>query len=127
MLRLYMRAKLREVEALTDAVAQQFAASAKTHSEVPMPGYTHMQKAMPTTVGVWLGSFSDALRDSTRITKGTMDLVNQNPLGSAAGFGINHLILDRQKTTELMNFDRLQDNLMYCGCALLGRKVHAHQ
>merc|ERR1711959_442818 len=76
---------------------------------------THMQKAMPTTVGTWLGSFSDALQDSDRITKGTRDLVNQNPLGSAAGFGINHLILDRQKTTELMNFDRLQENVMYCG------------
>merc|ERR1719453_1056852 len=80
-----------------------------------MPGYTHMQKAMPTTVGVWLGSFCDALKDADRVTGSTTGLVNQNPLGSAAGFGINHLTLDRQKTTELMNFDRLQENVMYCG------------
>merc|ERR1719504_627417 len=70
---------------------------------------------MPTTVGVWLASFSHALQDCDRITKGTRDLVNQNPLGSAAGFGINHLVLDRKKTTELMNFERLQENVMYCG------------
>merc|ERR1740138_866553 len=70
---------------------------------------------MPTTVGVWLGSFCDALRDADRVTASTTGLVNQNPLGSAAGFGINHLVLDRQKTTELMKFDRLQENVMYCG------------
>merc|ERR1719482_1351605 len=115
MLRLYMKSRLQEFSELAVSVANQFAAQAKLHQDVPMPGYTHMQKAMPTTVGMWLGSFSDALQDSDRITKGTRDLVNQNPLGSAAGFGINHLILDRQKTTELMNFDRLQENVMYCG------------
>jgi len=80
-----------------------------------MPGYTHMQKAMPTTVGVWLGSFCDALRDADRVTTSTTGLVNQNPLGSAAGYGINHLVLDRQKTTELMQFERPQENVMYCG------------
>lgn len=115
MLRLYMKSRLQEFAELAVSVANKFAEQAKLHHDVPMPGYTHMQKAMPTTVGVWLGSFSHALQDSDRITKGTRDLVNQNPLGSAAGFGINHLVLDRQKTTELMNFDRLQENVMYCG------------
>jgi len=115
MLRLYMKTRLQEFAELSNSVASKFSDLAKLHQDVPMPGYTHMQKAMPTTVGTWLGSFSDALRDADRVTQGTRDLVNQNPLGSAAGFGINHLVLDRKKTTELMNFERLQENVMYCG------------
>merc|ERR1711988_1369026 len=115
MLRLYMRSTLREFSGLTCSVAEKFADLPKKYKDVPMPGYTHMQKAMPTTVGVWLGSFCDALRDADRVTSSTTGLVNQNPLGSAAGYGINHLVLDRQKTTELMQFDRLQENVMYCG------------
>merc|ERR1711904_556978 len=70
---------------------------------------------MPTTVGTWLQSFCHALRDSDHIMKSTLTLVDQNPLGSAAGFGVNHLLLDRKKTTELMKFDRCQENVMYCG------------
>merc|ERR1712072_947302 len=115
MLRLYMRSKLQEFAALTANVAKGFAVKAKDHCDVPMPGYTHMRKAMPTKVGIWLESFFHALQDSDRILKSTLALVNQNPLGSAAGFGINHLELDRKKTTELMKFDRCQENVMYCG------------
>merc|ERR1719183_2133620 len=115
MLRLYMRSKLKEFATLTANVAKGFATKAKDHADVPMPGYTHMQKAMPTKVGIWLESFSHALQDSDCILRSTLDLVNQNPLGSAAGFGVNHLTLDRKKTTELMSFDRLQENVMYCG------------
>jgi argininosuccinate lyase len=115
MLRLFMRAKLKEFDALTDVVAQKFAALSKTHADIPMPGYTHMQKAMPTTVGVWLESFCHAFQDARQVMQSTIKLVDQNPLGSAAGFGINHLTLDRKKTTELMKFDRLQENVMYCG------------
>merc|ERR1719379_736686 len=110
-----MRSVLQDFSGLTTSVAEKFADLAKKYQDVPMPGYTHMQKAMPTTVGVWLGSFCDALRDADRVTTGTTGLVNQNPLGSAAGYGINHLVLDRQKTTELMQFERLQENVMYCG------------
>merc|ERR1719506_794466 len=115
MLRLYMKSRLQEFAELTVSVANKFAEHAKLHHDVAMPGYTHMQKAMPTTVGVWLQSFSHALKDSDRIIQSTISMIDQNPLGSAAGFGINHLTLDRKKTTELMKFDRLQDNVMYCG------------
>merc|ERR1712178_102876 len=94
MLRLYMRSKLQEFSGLTGSVADKFDELSKKYQDVPMPGYTHMQKAMPTTVGVWLGSFCDALRDADRITTSTTGLVNQNPLGSAAGYSINHLVLD---------------------------------
>lgn len=115
MLRLFMRDKLKDCGALVTSVAEKFGEGSKKHSTVPMPGYTHMQKAMPTTVGVWLESFGHALQDAQGIINSTQKLINQNPMGSAAGFGINHLVLDRQKTTELMQFERLQTNVMYCG------------
>merc|ERR1719253_540804 len=115
MLRLYMRSKLKDIATLATNVAKKFVDKGKQHSEVPMPGYTHMQKAMPTKVGIWLESFSHAFQDSDCILQSTLAMVNQNPLGSAAGFGINHLVLDRQKTTELMKFDRCQENVLYCG------------
>merc|ERR1719265_2509176 len=104
-----------EFATLTASVAEKLAVAAKANEKVAMPGYTHMQKAMPTTVGTWLESFSHALKDSDRVIQSTISMIDQNPLGSAAGFGINHLILDRKKTTELMNFERLQENVMYCG------------
>merc|ERR1719265_316725 len=104
-----------EFATLTASVAEKLAVAAKANEKVAMPGYTHMQKAMPTTVGTWLESFSHALKDSDPVIQSTISMIDQNPLGSAAGFGINHLTLDRKKTTELMNFDRLQENVMYCG------------
>merc|ERR1712014_523316 len=60
-------------------------------------------------------SFAHAFMDAGKVIQSTLTLVDQNPLGSAAGSGINHLTLDRKKTTELMKFDRLQENVMYCG------------
>merc|ERR1719265_762799 len=104
-----------EFATLTASVAEKLAVAAKANEKVAMPGYTHMQKAMPTTVGTWLESFSHALKDSDPVIQSTISMIDQNPLGSAAGFGINHLTLDRKKTTELMQFDRLQENVMYCG------------
>jgi len=62
-----------------------------------------------------LESFYHAFQDAGKIIQSTLTLVDQNPLGSAAGFGINHLTLDREKTTQLMKFDRLQENVLYCG------------
>merc|ERR1719265_1635272 len=104
-----------EFATLTASVAEKLAVAAKANEKVAMPGYTHMQKAMPTTVGTWLESFSHALKDSDPVIQSTISMIDQNPLGSAAGFGINHLTLDRKKTTELMKFDRCQENVMYCG------------
>merc|ERR1712203_1065144 len=82
---------------------------------VRMPGYTHMQRAMPATVGMWLGSFAAGLRDSRHAIQGAINVLDQNPLGSAAGFGINGLKLDREETAKQLNFSRVQENPMYCG------------
>merc|ERR1712241_1278469 len=88
---------------------------AEMHKGVPMPGYTHMQRAMPATVGMWLRSFAAGLADCAYPLEAAMKLLDQNPLGSAAGFGINGLKLDRAATASIMGFARVQENPMYCG------------
>lgn len=118
MIRLYLIDQAETLCKLCSAVSSTFRKASGSFADVPMPGYTHMQKAMPTTVGRWLGSFADAFQDAATVLRGGCSAVlNQNPLGSAAGFGINHLELDRQLTTKklLDGSGRLQENPLYCG------------
>lgn len=114
MMRLYLMDMLAQAADKTAAAAKAFAAAAKAAGAVMMPGYTHQQKAMPTTVALWLGSFADAFSDQVALIKATGRIIDQNPLGSAAGFG-NTLPLDREKTTALLGFGAVQTNPMYCG------------
>jgi len=77
-----------------------------------MPGYTHMQKAMPSSVSLWAESFKEALEDDLEILKSAQKLNNQSPLGTGAGYGIP-LDLDREYTKELLGFEKIQNNPMY--------------
>lgn len=79
-----------------------------------MPGYTHQQQAMPSSTGLWASSFADALVDDLKLLKGSYEVFDQNPLGAAASYGTN-LDIDREKTTELLGFDSVQKNPIYCG------------
>jgi len=115
MVRLYSLEQLRDVIRLCEELAIVFDATAEKHNSVPMPGYTHMQRAMPTTVGTWLGSYAAGFRDAAQPLTAALSVLDQNPLGSAAGFGINGLKLDRQVTTQSLGFARTQENPMYCG------------
>eukprot|EP00931_Biecheleriopsis_adriatica_P122685 TRINITY_DN97697_c0_g1_i1.p1 TRINITY_DN97697_c0_g1~~TRINITY_DN97697_c0_g1_i1.p1 ORF type:complete len:429 (-),score=126.94 TRINITY_DN97697_c0_g1_i1:52-1161(-) len=115
MIRLFTLDQVREVKRLASAVAAAAEQKAASFKDVPMPGYTHMQRAMPTTVGTWLGSFAAGWEDCTKMLDGALAVLDQNPLGSAAGFGINNLKLDRDETTKAMGLSRTQTNPMYCG------------
>jgi argininosuccinate lyase len=77
-----------------------------------MPGYTHMQKAMPSTVGMWAGAYTESLLDDLKVLKIMYELNNQSPLGSAAGYGVP-LLLDREYTSKMMGFDKVQINPIY--------------
>lgn len=79
-----------------------------------MPGYTHTQRAMPTTVGMWLGSFSAALADDLELLQAARRIIDQNPLGSVAGFGEDVFGLDREYTTKELGFRQIQKNPIYC-------------
>lgn len=79
-----------------------------------MPGYTHQQQAMPSSTGLWASSFADALIDDLKLLKHNYQTFDQNPLGAAASYGTS-LDIDREKTTELLGFDSVQENPVYCG------------
>ncbi|CAK8987041.1 unnamed protein product [Durusdinium trenchii] len=115
MIRLYSLEQLRLIRQLASDLATAAEARVSDFNAVAMPGYTHMQRAMPTTVGTWLGSFAQGWRDSTKMLDGAIGVLDQNPLGSAAGFGINGLALDRAETAKLLGFQTVQSNPMYCG------------
>jgi len=82
------------------------------HSEILLPGYTHMQPAMLSSFGLWFGSYSESLADDILLLSGARQLSNRNPLGSAAGYGTS-LPLNRKLTTELLEFDDLIYNSAY--------------
>jgi len=115
MLRLFMKAKLEELTPATSKLSEAFQNKATEFAGVAMPGYTHLQKAMPTTVDTWLGSFADAITDYLPILESTLNLIDQNPLGSASGFGIENFPMQRSITTEKLGFHKTQINPMYCG------------
>ena len=114
MVRLYLKDTLDQLATLVIQVAKAYADAARMAGNTPMPGYTHMQKAMPTTVTTWLGSFADGFNDMQALLTITRQTIDQNPLGSAAGFGVS-LPIDRQHTTDSLGFAKIQTNPMYCG------------
>ncbi len=114
MMRLYLKDQLGAVETALTEVVTAYDKKIKQVGKQPMPGYTHTQKAMPTTVAMWLGSYHDAFNDLRQYVHHTIQAIDQNPLGSAAGFGVT-LPLDRTMTTKELGFKKVQQNPMYCG------------
>ncbi|MFB6175066.1 MAG: argininosuccinate lyase [Candidatus Nanohalobium sp.] len=78
-----------------------------------IPGYTHQQQAMPSSTGLWASSFADSLVDDLKLLKSTYEILDQNPLGAAAGYGTS-LDIDREYTAELLGFSSVQENSLYC-------------
>ena len=78
-----------------------------------IPGYTHQQQAMPSSTGLWASSFADALVDDLKILKSSFEVLDQNSLGAAAGYGTS-LDIDREYTAELLGFSSVQENSLYC-------------
>lgn len=110
-LRLFFRSEIREVAEGTKALFELLLHLAKQHQEVLMPGYTHLQVAMPSSFGLWFSAYAESLIDDLRQLESTYRIVNQNPLGSAAGYG-SSFPLNRRLTTELLGFDDLAYNVV---------------
>ncbi len=85
---------------------------AEKHSMTPMPGRTHMQIAMPSSVGLWAGAFAEEIGDSLRMTMAVLNIIDQSPLGSAASYGVP-IPLDREMTASLLGFSKVQNNVLY--------------
>ena len=111
-LRLYFRDRLKSIEVNSKTLANLFVELSGTYKKVLMPGYTHMQVGMVSSFGLWFGSFGEALADDILLLQTVGKINNQNPLGSAAGYG-NSFPLDRKMTTELLDFEDLCYNSIY--------------
>ncbi|MFI4869551.1 MAG: argininosuccinate lyase [Steroidobacterales bacterium] len=107
-LRLYLRDAIAELEAGTQAVVAALDRLAQRQGATPLPGYTHMQQAMPSSVGLWAGGYAAELRDDARGIQSVLRRLEANPLGSAAGYGTPGLPLDREATTRALGFERTQ-------------------
>ncbi len=110
--RLYLRAKLTTVHKQTLAVAAACLQRAQADELTPMPGYTHLQPAMPSSVGLWMGAFAEAMLDNADWLLAIQQQINTSPLGAAAGFGVS-LPLDREGVASELGFERLQVNAQY--------------
>ena len=108
-LRLYMRDVVAELAAAADAVADALLAVAARQGEVALPGYTHMQQAMPSSVDWWARGFAAEIRDDAEGMRQTLRRINRNPLGSAAGFGTPNLPISREATRQRLGFDDVQE------------------
>ncbi len=111
-MRLYLRDALDRLAQLCDDLAEQFLQRATQDEMMPLPGYTHLQRAVPSSVGLWMAGFSESFLDIAELTRDTRKWINTCPLGTAAGFGVN-LPLARQAISDELGFARLQLNPMY--------------
>ena len=111
-LKLFYRDKIDQILSLMEALAKVYVEQSNTYEQYLMPGYTHMQVGMVSSFGMWYGSFAEAIVDDIRSLRDIRKIINQNPLGSAAGYG-NSFPLDREETTKLLGFDDLCYNSMY--------------
>lgn len=108
-LKLFMRDELRDIARHTKQLFDRLIALSEEHKDTLMPGYTHLQIAMPSSFGLWFGAYAESLVDDMRLVVAAYDTANQNPLGSAAGYG-SSFPLNREMTTELLGFKTLHYN-----------------
>ena len=116
-LKLFTRDKLRAVAEAVRALFTELQKQSERYQSVLMPGYTHLQVAMPSSFGLWFGAYAESLADDLLLLEAAYRQTNRNPLGSAAGYG-SSFPLDRQMTTDLLGFDSMNYNVVY---AQMGR------
>ncbi len=116
-LKLYARDRLRAIAEASKNLFDELQIQSEKYKDVIMPGYTHMQVAMPSSFGLWFGAYAESLADDMQLLLAAYRITNRNPLGSAAGYG-SSFPLDRQMTTDLLGFDTMNYNVVY---AQMGR------
>jgi argininosuccinate lyase len=112
-IRLYSKNELKMIRSEIRQLIKSFMLFNKKYGSISMPGYTHMQKAMPSSIGLWIDNFIASLADDLISLKAAYDLIDQSPLGSAAGYG-TPIKLDKEHTANLLGFKKVQKNPIYC-------------
>lgn len=116
-LKLYARSEIRTIAEAANSLFNELQKQSEKYKNVLMPGYTHMQVAMPSSFGLWFGAYAESVADDMQLLLAAYRVTNRNPLGSAAGYG-SSFPLDRQMTTDLLGFDSMDYNVVY---AQMGR------
>ncbi|MBN8650412.1 MAG: argininosuccinate lyase [Cytophagales bacterium] len=115
--KLYLRYEIEQITQATQQVFELLIAQSEKHKDKLLPGYTHLQVAMPSSFGLWFGAYAESLTDDLITLQAAYQIANKNPLGSAAGYG-SSFPLNRTFTTSLLGFDDLNYNVVY---AQMGR------
>lgn len=116
-LKLFTRAELAKTVENTSNLIDTLIQQSNRYKEILLPGYTHLQIAMPSSFGLWFGAYAESLADDLQLLLSAWKITNRNPLGSAAGYG-SSFPLNRQMTTDLLGFDSMNYNVVY---AQMGR------
>ena len=116
-LKLFTRKQLKDIADGVKTLFDELIAKSNQYKDVLMPGYTHLQIAMPSSFGLWFGAYAESLADDMLFLQAAYRMTNRNPLGSAAGYG-SSFPLDRSMTTRLLGFDTMDYNVVY---AQMGR------
>ena len=116
-LKLYTRAEIQELVQLVQDLFNVLQQQSERYKDVLLPGYTHLQIAMPSSFGLWFGAYAESLTDDMLLLQAAYRICNRNPLGSAAGYG-SSFPLNRQMPTDLLGFDSMDYNVVY---AQMGR------
>lgn len=116
-LKLFFRSEIQKLVHNTELLFDQLISQSEEHKDKLVPGYTHLQIAMPSSFGLWFGAYAESLSDDMELMLAAWKVCNKNPLGSAAGYG-SSFPLNRTMTTELLGFDSLNYNVVY---AQMGR------
>ncbi len=111
-IKLYLKAEMADIQSLVLGLFDQLLVLSEKHKEVLLPGYTHLQVAMPSSFGLWFGAWAESLVDDMELLQAAARIVDKNPLGSGAGYG-SAFPLDRSMTTELLGFRTMHQNSVY--------------
>lgn len=111
-IKLYLRHELKEITRKVHELFKQLVQLSEEHKSKLLPGYTHLQIAMPSSFGLWFGAYAESLVDDTELLLAAYNIANKNPLGSGAGYG-SSFPLNRTMTTELLHFKTLNHNVVY--------------
>ena len=116
-LKLFIRSRIEDVALAVKRLFDTLISQSNRYKDIVIPGYTHLQVAMPSSFGLWFGAYAESLADDLTVLRAAYEVANRNPLGSAAGYG-SSFPLNRQMTTELLGFDSMAYNVVY---AQMGR------
>nr|WP_199161607.1 argininosuccinate lyase [Elizabethkingia sp. ASV34] len=111
-IKLYLKEEIKEIAKLSEQLFGTLQSLSEAHKDKLIPGYTHLQIAMPSSFGLWFGAYAEALTDDLELLVAAYNVCNKNPLGSAAGYGSSFPI-DREFTTEKLAFETLNYNVVY--------------